>query len=94
MRRKEREVRDVFLAAGATNPAEPRSLGDIGLDENMTVRRLCRHSVIREPTPGQYYFDDEAWQALRALRLRWVLLVAGTMLLLGVLAVYAIATLE
>jgi len=94
MRRKEREVREAFLTAGATSPVEPRSLGDIGLEENMTVRRLCRHAVIREPTPGLYYFDEEVWQAVRAMRLRWVLLIAGTALLLGVLALYGVATLE
>ena len=94
MRRKEREVRGAFLTAGATSPVEPRSLTDIGLEENMTVRRLCRHAVIREPTPGLYYFDEEVWQSLRAMRVRWILLIAGMVVLLGVLVVYGIATLE
>lgn len=94
MRRKEREVRDAFQAAGATSPADPRSLADIGLEENMTVRRLCRHEVIREPTPGLYYFDEEVWQARRAMRLRMGLLLIFTIAIVALLGLYGVATLQ
>ena len=87
-------MRNAFNAAGATNPADPRPLSEMGLEENMTVRRLCRRAVIREPAPGLYYFDEEVWQSLRAMRIRMVLLMATAVLLVGLLGVYGVATLE
>jgi len=94
MRRKEREVRAAFHIAEATIAANARPLADIGLEETMAVRRLQRRAVIREAAPGLFYFDEDAWQALRSMRLRMALLLIGTVALVGLLAVYAASTIQ
>jgi len=88
MRRKEREVRDDFIAAGAVLPANAMSLSEIGIDESMAVRRLRKRSVIREAAPGLLYFDEDVWQSLRAMRRRMALLLLGTVILVGAMIFY------
>jgi hypothetical protein len=70
MRRKEREVRDDFLRAGATMPINAMSLADVGIGESMAVRRLMKRAIIRESSPGQFYFDEEVWLSVRSMRRR------------------------
>jgi len=81
MRMKEREVRDDFIRADATTPATAKSLADIGIDESLAVKRLERRAIIREASPGLFYFDEDVWQAVRSMRRRMaiVLLVAIVM---------------
>lgn len=88
MRRKEREVRDAFHSAGAVNPAGAMSLESIGIDETLAVRRLKRRAVIREAAPGLFYFDEDVWLAVRSMRRRMALLVAGTLTLVILLVLY------
>ena len=94
MRLKEREVRDAFHSAGAVNPAGAMSLESVGIDESMAVRRLRRRAVIREAAPGLFYFDEDVWQALRSMRRRMGLLLAGTLTLLFLLVLYGAITLR
>ncbi|MEO8194950.1 MAG: hypothetical protein ABI681_13950 [Gemmatimonadales bacterium] len=94
MRRRAREVRAAFHSAGATIPANAMSLDAIGIDETMAVRRLKRRAVIREAAPGLFYFDEDAWQALRAMRLRMAILMGGTVLLVAILALYGTIVLK
>lgn len=70
MRMKEREVRDDFLRAGATMPINAMSLDDIGIGESMAVKRLMKRTIIRESQPGLFYFDEEVWLSVRAMRKR------------------------
>jgi hypothetical protein len=88
MRMKERELRREFFAAGAVQPIGARSLSELGLEETMAVKRLCRRSVIREASPGLFYWDEDVWQALRAMRLRMALLLIGTIILVGLMIAY------
>ena len=94
MRRKERELREGFFNAGAIQPIHARSLSDLGVDENMAWKRLCRHSVIREATPGLFYWDEDVWQALRAMRLRMALMMVGAIILVGMMIAYGSARLQ
>lgn len=87
-KRKEREVRDAFRAAGATTPANAMSLETIGIEETMAVRRLKRRSVIREAAPGLFYFDEDVWEAVSAMRTRMALLLVGTFVLIGLVFLY------
>jgi len=73
MRRQEREVRDDFLRAGATMPVNAMSLADIGIGESMAVERLVGRSIIREASPGLFYFDEEVYLSVRAMRRRMAL---------------------
>jgi hypothetical protein len=82
MRRKEREVRDDFLRAGASMPINAMSLGDIGIGESMAVKRLMRRSIIREASPGLFYFDEEVYLSVRAMRRRMALVMLVTFVLL------------
>lgn len=87
--RKEKALRAEFLSAGATQPADAKSLSELGLDENMTWKRMCRRSVIREPSPGLFYWDEDVWQALRSMRTRMALMMTGAVLLIVLLIAYA-----
>jgi hypothetical protein len=81
MRRKEREVRDDFLRAGATMPVNAMSLDAIGIGETMAVKRLMRRSIIREASPGLFYFDEEVYLSVRAMRRRMALVMLVTFIL-------------
>jgi hypothetical protein len=81
MRRQEREVRDDFLRAGATMPVNAMSLGDIGIGESMAVKRLMRRSILREASPGLFYFDEEVYLSVRAMRRRMAVIMLVVVLL-------------
>jgi hypothetical protein len=94
MRLREREVREAFHSAGAVNPAAAMSLESVGIDETLAVRRLKRRAVIREAAPGLFYFDEDVWQALRSMRRRMALMLAGTLTLILLLILYGTVTLQ
>ena len=94
MRRKERELRDEFLAAGAVQAISARSLDDMRIDENMALKRLRSRSVVREASLGLFYWDEDVWVALRSMRRRMILLIAGVMLLIFIMGVYGSSQLK
>jgi hypothetical protein len=94
MRRREEEVRDDFHRAGALQPLDARSLADVGLEENLTVRRLMRRSIVRESSPGLFYFDEDVWQSVRAMRRRMILLLLLVVALAAVAALYGVTTFQ
>ena len=53
----------------------------MGLDESQAMKRLIRQSVVREATPGLFYFDEEVFQSVRAQRRRMAFLMLVTILL-------------
>ena len=89
MRHREREVRNAFQSAGAIDPGTARPLAEIGVEEGMTLRRLQRHAIVREPSPGCYYFDEETWDAVRATRLRLGLMVVIAVVITLLVGLYA-----
>lgn len=92
MRRKEEEVRTEFFRAGATAAINSRPLADMGLDESHAMKRLIRRSVVREATPGLFYFDEEVFQSVRAQRRRMAFLMLVTILLLFAMVTYGVVT--
>jgi hypothetical protein len=86
MRRREQEVIDDFLAAGATSPEQAQSYTAIGTGESLALRRLRNRAVIREAAPGTFYLDEEVWAAVRRARLRilTVFISVLAILLLGI----------
>lgn len=85
MRLREKEVIADFQAAGATSPDRAQSFAAIGVNgSSLAVRRLRNRAVVREASPGVYYFDQEVWSALERLRMRLVLMLV---LIVGILAV-------
>ena len=84
--RKERELVEHFMAAGAVAPSSARSSSDLGVHERFAWMRLIERGVIREAGPGRYYFDEPTWVALRRRRRRLALV------LIIFVAVFAVAT--
>ncbi len=91
MRRKEEEVRADFQRAGATVALRACSLADIGIEENHTVKRLMNRAVIREPTPGMFYFDDEVFQSVRAMRRRMIFIIVLAFVLVSLVVIYGVS---
>jgi hypothetical protein len=94
MRRKERDVRDAFRAAGAISPPTAMSLEAVRIEESMAVRRLKKRAVIREAAPGLFYFDENVWEAVSAMRRRMALLMMGTIILIGIMVLYGSAKMK
>ncbi|MBC8088803.1 MAG: hypothetical protein H7Z40_16175 [Phycisphaerae bacterium] len=79
--RKERDIVEQFLSARATSDATARSLGELGLDSNIALRRLQRQAVIRETTRGTVYLDEPSWQAMKSSRRTRVVVLLAVILL-------------
>lgn len=94
MRRKERDVRDAFVSAGATTPATAMSVESIGIEDTLALRRLKKRAVIREAAPGLFYFDEDVWEAVRSMRRRMAFLMMGTLILIGIVLLYGSATMK
>lgn len=92
MRRREEEVRADFLRAGATMPINACSLADLGIGESMAVKRLMRRAIIREATPGLFYFDEEVFLSVRSMRRRMALVMLLAMLIVLVLVMFGVGT--
>jgi hypothetical protein len=88
MRMKEREVRDDFIRAQATTPATAKSLSEIGIEESHAVKRLKRRAVIREASPGVFYFDEDVWKAVRSMRRRMAFLLMFALLISALVLYY------
>ena len=89
MRMKESEVRDDFIRAEATTPANAKSFEEIGIDESsLGLKRLQRRAIIREPSPGLFYFDEDVWRAVRSMRRRMLLLLVFAIVLVGLVVAY------
>jgi hypothetical protein len=92
IRRREEEVRQDFHRAGALQPLDARSLADVGLEENHTVRRMIKRAVIHESEPGLFYFDEDVWQSVRARRRRMAIVLLIAMVLLLIVSLYGVTT--
>ncbi len=91
MRRREREVRRAFHDAGALDPSASKPLPDMGLEENRAVRRLVDRKVVRESSPGCYYFDEEVWQSVRGARIKMALMLLAAVVMTALVGLYATA---
>lgn len=84
--RKEREVVEQFLFAGATSPATAKYLNQVGIDPTSALERLRQRAVLRETADGAYYIDQLSWQAMnstRRTRVAMMLIIAALMLIGG-----------
>ena len=88
MRKKERDVRDAFQSAGAMTPANAMSLESVGIEETMAVKRLKRRAVIREAAPGLFYFDEDVWESVKAMRRRMAILMLAAVILVAIVVLY------
>ena len=92
--RKERELVDLFRAAGATSPAGAKSLDEVGVYEAWPLSRLRRRAIVREASPGRYYLDEEVWTAMRGMRRRIAFTILAVFAILGALVWIGFVTLK
>ena len=86
--RRERDLVGHFRRAGALTPETAQSSQVLGVHERLAWHRLVNRGVLRSASPGAFYLDEIAWEALRRTR-RWRALVLGLLVL--VFAVYIAA---
>ena len=92
-RKQEREAQADFRRAGALNPAAAMSFRDLGIDgDSRVVKRLRRRAIIREASPGLFYFDEDVYEAFRDTQRRIALVLAGTLILFFLMVTYGIVT--
>lgn len=70
------------------------SLDAIRIEETMAFRRLKKRAVVREAGPGLFYFDEDVWEAVWAMRRRMALLMIGTVILIGIMVLYGSAKMK
>ena len=87
--RKERELIEHFVDAGAVSPSTARSPSDLGVHERFAWIRLVERGVIREAAPGTYYFDEPTWVTVRQRRRRLTLVLMIFVVALGVATLVA-----
>jgi hypothetical protein len=79
---RERRAVEAFRLAGATDRSRAVSLTDLSFDpDDLGIRRLRDHAVIRESQPGLFYLDEEVWQAWGRTRRRIAIIIAIVLLL-------------
>jgi hypothetical protein len=83
--RKERELVELFQAAGATTPATARTLDEVGVEQAWPLSRLRRRAIVREGAPGRFYVDEEVWVAMRGMRQRIILTLLAVVAITGFL---------
>lgn len=83
---KERKMVARFRLAGAVNPAQARTLEELGVARGVILRRLRERAVIRDAGGERYYLDELSWAAVRRSRRR-AIHVAWVIALIIILAV-------
>jgi hypothetical protein len=83
---KERRMVSRFRAAGASSPAQARTLDELGISRGIILRRLRERAVIRDAGGQRYYLDEPSWAAVRRSRRR-AIHVAWVIALIVILAV-------
>ena len=73
--------------AGAVNPAQARTLDELGISRGVILRRLRERAVIRKVEPDRYYLDEPSWEAVRRSRRRAIHLV-GLVVLVILIALF------
>lgn len=90
MGRSERQVREAFHTSSALDPTRSLALAEMGLDESMALKRLQQKEVVRESSPGCYWFDDTMWDELRATRMRMAMMLLAAVVLTGLVGLYTV----
>lgn len=81
--RKQKQIVDAFLAAGATSPEHAATAAALGIHEGLAFRVLCRHAILREVAERRLYLDEPIWEAHRWKRRRLAVAIPAIFLLVG-----------
>jgi hypothetical protein len=91
-RRRQRALVAAFAGAGAVDAAHARTPEELGVRDRLhVVQHLRDHGVLHLATPGRYWVDLDAWQALRRRRHRLALAIAIILALAALVASGALA---
>lgn len=71
-------------ALGATSPERARPLADIPPGEQRYLRSWIARGVVRESSPGMYWYDGQAGAAHQRRQLPWIAGLAAVLLLAAV----------
>lgn len=66
--RKQEDLVEHFRNAGATSGATAKSVDELGVDTRLVWHGMLRRAVVREASPGRFYLDEAAWEAMRDRR--------------------------
>ncbi len=80
--------------AGAVQSISARSLADLRLEEGLTLRRLQNRSIVREASPGLFYWDEDVYRSVRATRRRMAILMSVAVLIVGIMLAYGTTQLQ
>ncbi|MEP6917685.1 MAG: hypothetical protein ABJC89_18690, partial [Acidobacteriota bacterium] len=69
-RRREREVVQCFLDAGATGAASAKRLVEMHVRRGTGLRRLLTRATVREVPLERFYLDEDVWAATERTRRR------------------------
>lgn len=85
--RTERDVAARFrlLHAVSAQAAQPRA--GLRLDPSIAWSRMERHAIIRTTSNGDYWLDEQSWEAFRALRRRRALIILAVVIAAVIVAV-------
>ncbi|MBA3657396.1 MAG: hypothetical protein H0W69_08600 [Gemmatimonadaceae bacterium] len=84
---KEKRLIQHFRDLGAVSPDSAKSVAELRIDENFIFRRLHRRAVIRQVHEGEYYLDEDVWEAVRKTRHRIAFLIVA-MIIIGLIMLY------
>jgi hypothetical protein len=87
MVRREKELVEVFLRAGAVSTARAKTLGDLQVEDDHTFARLKDRAILREGAPGFWYVDEQGWNARGRMRRRFsiVIVTLAAIVIVGIL---------
>ena len=66
--KKRREIIRKFREAGATSPASPKTIEEVGLSKNPILKIQKLQGVIVEAEPGRYYLNEARESEMRRIR--------------------------
>ena len=85
----ERRIVRRLRAEGAVSPGAAEPLEGLWGLQRRRLPRMIARGIVREASPGRYYLDEDAWDAYRSQQVRIALVLAGVLLLVG-LVVFAL----
>ncbi|HEX8848389.1 MAG TPA: hypothetical protein VF761_02560 [Gemmatimonadaceae bacterium] len=79
---------DILRRRGAVSPETAQPLDDISAADRRRLERLMAQGLVREASPGRYYFDRATERARFRQRAPWLLGLVVLLLLLAVVMFY------
>ena len=79
---------DFLRRRGATSPDTAQPVDEMSAADRRRLDRLVAQGVVREASPGRFYYDREAERAKIRRRMPWLIGLAVVLLLVAVALMY------